>query len=74
MKLKSLDNNKVYVIAEIGVNHNSDIKKAKKLIKIAKNIGADCVKFQAFKASELTTMNCGLAQYQKKPIHLLPYH
>ena len=66
MKLKSLDNNKVYVIAEIGVNHNSDIKKAKKLIKIAKNIGADCVKFQAFKASELTTMNCGLAQYQKK--------
>lgn len=58
--------NKIYVIAEIGVNHNSDINKAKKLIKIAKKIGADCVKFQAFKASELTTKNCKLANYQKK--------
>ena len=68
MKLKSLDKKKVYIIAEIGVNHNSDIKKAKKLIKVSKKVGADCVKFQAFKASEITTKNCGLALYQKKRI------
>ena len=66
MKLKNLDKNKVYIIAEIGVNHNGDIKKAKKLIKISKRVGADCVKFQAFEASEITTKNCGLAAYQKK--------
>ena len=38
MKLKNLDKNKVYIIAEIGVNHNGDIKKAKKLIKISKRV------------------------------------
>ena len=68
MKLKNLDKNKVYIIAEIGVNHNGDIKKAKKLIKISKRVGADCVKFQAFEASEITTKNCGLAAYQKKKV------
>lgn len=35
-----------YIIAEIGNNHNGCIKKAKKLIEIAKNAGADCAKFQ----------------------------
>lgn len=33
-------------IAEIGINHNGDLKLAKKLIKIAKQAGADVVKFQ----------------------------
>ena len=38
--------NKIYIIAEIGVNHNGKISLAKKLIKAAKNSGADAVKFQ----------------------------
>jgi len=33
-------------IAEIGINHNGDLKLAKKLIKTAKQAGADVVKFQ----------------------------
>ena len=33
-------------IAEIGINHNGDVKIAKQLIKIAKEIGCDAVKFQ----------------------------
>lgn len=33
-------------IAEIGINHNGDLKLAKKLIKVAKDAGADVVKFQ----------------------------
>ena len=57
---------KTYVIAEIGVNHNGDINKAKKLINIAKKIGADCVKFQAYKSNEIVLKNCDLANYQKK--------
>ena len=36
----------VYVIAEIGINHNGDIELAKQLIDVAKNAGADAVKFQ----------------------------
>ena len=39
---------KVYIIAEIGVNHNGNISIAKKLIKIAKKSGADAVKFQTY--------------------------
>lgn len=35
-----------YVIAEIGQNHQGDPQKAKEMIKIAKDCGADCVKFQ----------------------------
>ena len=38
----------VLIIAEIGVNHNGDIKTAKKLIEIAAEAGADIVKFQTF--------------------------
>lgn len=36
----------VYVIAEIGINHNGDMKIAKRLIDIAKRYGCDAVKFQ----------------------------
>lgn len=35
-----------YLIAEIGINHNGDIGKAKQLIKVAADCGADAVKFQ----------------------------
>ena len=37
---------KVYIIAEIGINHNGDLDIAKKLIDIAKVAGCDAVKFQ----------------------------
>lgn len=38
--------NKIFVIAEIGINHNGDIKIAKELVKLAKRCGCDAVKFQ----------------------------
>ena len=37
---------KTFLIAEIGVNHNGNLKRAFKLVKIAKNAGFDAVKFQ----------------------------
>ena len=37
---------KPYLIAEIGINHNWDVKIAKQLIKNAKDCGFDSVKFQ----------------------------
>ena len=56
--------NRVKIIAEIGVNHNGDITLAKKLIDEAKKSGADCVKFQTFKADSLVTKTAKKAQYQ----------
>ena len=35
----NFNNKKIYIIAEIGVNHNGNISIAKKLIKEAKNLG-----------------------------------
>ena len=48
MSINDIDfeRNDVFVICEIGNNHNGDVKKAKRLIDHAKEIGADCVKFQ----------------------------
>ena len=36
----------LFIIAEIGINHNGDINIAKKLIDVAKDCGCDAVKFQ----------------------------
>jgi N-acetylneuraminate synthase len=37
---------RVFVIAEIGINHNGSMDMAKELIRVAKAAGVDCVKFQ----------------------------
>ena len=37
---------KIFIIAEIGINHNGDMSLCKKLIDTAKNSGCDAVKFQ----------------------------
>jgi len=36
----------IVIIAEIGINHNGDMAICKQLINVAKEAGADCVKFQ----------------------------
>ena len=36
----------VFIVAEIGINHNGDVELAKKMIAVAKNSGCDAVKFQ----------------------------
>lgn len=57
---------KVFIIAEAGVNHNGDIGLAKKLIDKASEAGADAVKFQSFKAEKLVTKGAKKAEYQEK--------
>ena len=46
---------KTIIIAEAGVNHNGDIKLAKKLVDAAAEAGVDYVKFQTFKADNLVS-------------------
>ena len=58
--------NKKIIIAEIGVNHDGSFNKAKKMISIAKKIGADVIKLQYFKAENLAIKDLKLAEYQKK--------
>ena len=40
------DSSRCFVIAEIGLNHNGSLNRAFKMIKLAAEAGADCVKFQ----------------------------
>jgi sialic acid synthase SpsE len=44
-----LEKEKIVVTAEIGINHNGDLKLAEEMIDAAASAGADAVKFQAFK-------------------------
>lgn len=57
-----------FVIAEAGVNHNGNIDLAEKLIFAAALSGADAVKFQTFKAEQVTTKHSPTAAYQKKNV------
>ncbi len=46
-----------YIIAEAGVNHEGDIKKAINLIRLAAEGGADAIKFQTYKAGKIASKN-----------------
>jgi len=49
MKIGNIDTSKkVFIVAEIGNNHEGSFKIAKKLINEAATVGVDAVKFQTF--------------------------
>jgi N-acetylneuraminate synthase len=57
---------RVFIIAEAGVNHNGDIAIAKKLIDVAVEAGADAVKFQTFHAEQIVSSHAPKAEYQAR--------
>jgi N,N'-diacetyllegionaminate synthase len=61
-----MNNSRIYIIAEAGVNHNGNFKLAKEMISAAKKAGADAVKFQTFKSSKLVSSYAAKAEYQLK--------
>ncbi|NDB89025.1 MAG: N-acylneuraminate-9-phosphate synthase [Thaumarchaeota archaeon] len=66
-----MPNSKVFIIAEAGSNwkvgsYNADLKRAKKLIQIAVQSGADAIKFQVFRASTVYVPNAGNSDYLEK--------
>lgn len=64
------ENSKTYFIADIAANHDGNLARAKKLIKLCANAGADAAKFQHFKAetivSDLGFKKLGKITHQKK--------
>lgn len=60
------DGKQVLVIAEAGVNHNGSLDMAMQLVDVAAEAGADLVKFQTFKASEIASGTAQKAAYQTR--------
>ena len=57
-------NSKVFVIAEIGNNHEGSVQQAIDLVGYAADTGADAVKFQTFKPKEYISKN-DLSRFQR---------
>lgn len=56
----------VFVIAEIGVNHDGSVQRALELVEQAARAGADAVKLQVFSAAALMHSGARFAEYQKE--------
>lgn len=61
----NLNSKQVYIIAEAGVNHNGDMKLARKLVRAGAAAGANAVKFQTFRPENVVTRTAEKAAYQK---------
>ena len=57
---------KVYIIAELGVNHNGKLQDAYDLIEAASYAGADAAKLQLFDSEKLVSKDMVATIYQKK--------
>src|SRR5712692_5956888 len=62
------DSKHVFIIAEAGSNwkcgtYDEDLKRAKDLIKVASNSGADAVKFQTYKPDTIYVPDAGKSDY-----------
>ena len=66
------DNHPVYIVAEIGVNHNGEVELAKQLIDVAVNAGVDAVKFQK-RTPELSISEKQKGQMRDTPWGFITY-
>lgn len=56
----------IFIVAEIGCNHNGSKELAREMVRKAKECGVDAVKFQTFKADALISCYAPKAEYQKE--------
>jgi N-acetylneuraminate synthase len=66
-----MKNDKTYIIAEAGVNHNGSAELAFNLLSAAVDCKADCIKFQTFNADLLCSRSNALADYQARNTHFM---
>ena len=59
------DGERVFIIAEAGVNRNGSLEKALELVDAAQAAGADAVKFQLYRAGEQVSRAAQTADYQR---------
>jgi len=52
-----------YIIAEMSANHAGSIERAKEIIRVAKDCGADCIKIQTY-TPDTITINCDNEYFQ----------
>lgn len=57
-----------FIIAEAGINHNGSFDIAVKMIKEAKECGANAIKFQTFKAEDVAVKNMEKLNYLKEDV------
>ena len=62
---------RIFLIAEAGVNHNGSVDRALAMVDLAADCGADAVKFQTFRAEALATADARMAAYQERNIGAL---
>ena len=56
----------IVVVAEAGVNHNGDLRRALRMVDEAASAGADAIKFQTFVTERVVSHQAPKAEYQKK--------
>lgn len=61
-----MEQNKVIIIAEAGVNHNGDLEMARRMVVEARRAGADYVKFQTAVPELVISSIAPKAEYQKE--------
>lgn len=66
-------NNKTYIIAEIGINHNGLLESCFKLIDAAVLAGCDAAKFQFFKAAMLYPKSAGRLKWKNRAGRVYSY-
>jgi N-acetylneuraminate synthase len=67
-----MKSNKIFLIGEIGINHNGSLKIAKELIIFAKKTGFDAVKFQK-RTPEITTPRNKINKQRETPWGTMTY-